>query len=103
MSLRKLARASFLKLIDYGIQHLEDRVSFDYFAVSLPDFLVFDEDLNKRNRIHCHYMMALGYLGSGDLEKAEVNFQAALQLNAYHAGAVLHRKLLTEPQEQNPL
>src|SRR5574337_1134809 len=81
------ARAIFLKLVDYGTQHLEDRVSIDYFAVSLPDFLVFDEDLNKRNRIHCHYMMALGYLGLGDHEKAASNFQAALGLNAYHVGA----------------
>ena len=38
----------------------------DYFAVSLPDFLVFDDDLNGRNRIHCQYMAALGYLGLGE-------------------------------------
>ena len=48
----------------------------DYFAVSLPDFLVFEDDLDRRNRIHCHYMMALGYLGLGERGQAETHFAA---------------------------
>ena len=54
------AREIFLKLVDYGQVHMEDEVKIDYFAISLPDFLVFDENLNERNQIHCHYMVALG-------------------------------------------
>jgi hypothetical protein len=52
--------------VAYGTEHLEDHPTLDYFAVSLPDFLVFDEDLSRRNRVHCHYMTASGYLGLGD-------------------------------------
>ena len=48
----------------------------DYFAVSLPDFLVFDEDLQRRNRIHCHYMMALGLLGLGEAGRSRTAFRA---------------------------
>ena len=90
------ARAIFQKLIGYGQTHIDDQVLMDYFAVSLPDFLVFDEDLSLRNRIHCHYMIALGYTGLGDHAQAEAHYTKVLALDAYHLGATLHRRLLQE-------
>jgi len=63
----------------------------DYFAVSLPTFLVFDEDLNQRNRIHCHYMMGLGHLGLGHGTEAQSQFDQVLALEANHQGALIHR------------
>jgi tetratricopeptide (TPR) repeat protein len=83
----------FQKLIDYGRLHLDDDGQMDYFAVSLPDFLVFDDDLSVRNRIHCHYMMALGYLGQGQDEDARRQFDLISKLDANHLGAEVHRKL----------
>ena len=59
------ARRIFNRLIEYGETHLTDVVQMDYFAVSLPTFLVFDEDLDERNRIHCRHMMELGRRGLG--------------------------------------
>jgi tetratricopeptide (TPR) repeat protein len=87
------AQNVFTKLLDYGQTHLNDIVEIDYFAVSLPDFLVFDEDLKKRNQIHCYYMMALGYLGLQDTEIASKNFEQLLLLNRYHIGANLYASL----------
>ena len=87
------ARQIFQKLIDYGMAHLNDNVVMDYFAVSLPDFLVFDEDLNRRNQIHCHYMLALGYLGLGDQAQAEAHFDQVLAWSADHQGALVHRRM----------
>ena len=84
----------FRKLVDFGRAHLDDRVSVDYFAVSLPDFLVFDADLNAGNRVHCLYMMALGALGLGDLAAAKEHFDAVLGLDANHIGATLHRRMI---------
>ena len=49
--------------MDYGEQHLGDEMRVDYFAVSLPDFLIFDDDLNRKNKAHCYYLMGLSYLG----------------------------------------
>lgn len=57
------ARGLFYKLINYGQQHYYDEVKMDYFAVSLPDLLVWDEDLNIRNQRHCETMIALGRKG----------------------------------------
>jgi tetratricopeptide (TPR) repeat protein len=88
------AQQIFQKLIDYGQAHLNDEVTLDYFAVSLPDFLVFEEDLNHRNRLHCHYLMALGYLGLGDHAEARLQFDQVLTMDACHVGATLHRALL---------
>jgi hypothetical protein len=88
------ARQIFARLVQYGAEHLNDDVVMDYFAVSLPDFLVFDEDLNRRNRIHCHYMQALGYLGLGDQARAREQFAALDALDASHQGAAIHKRLL---------
>ena len=68
LALTALGRAGeaserFERLIDYGRTHLDDEVKIDYFAVSLPDFLIFDPDLDARNRAHCRLMIAFGSLG----------------------------------------
>ncbi len=84
----------FQKLVDYGRAHLDDDVQIDYFAVSLPTFLVFDEDLSERNRVHCHYMIGLGQLGLGATAAARAAFEQVLALDANHQGAILHADLL---------
>ena len=62
----KEGKACFNKLLDYGEQHLFDQVKLPYFAVSLPDFLIFEDNLEKRRQAHCHYLIGLGKLGLGD-------------------------------------
>ena len=68
---RDSARSIFERLVAYGEAHLNDEVTMDYFAVSLPNFLVFEDDLTQRNQFHCLYLIALGRLGLGDFEEAE--------------------------------
>ncbi len=77
----KRAKTRFYRLIDYGEKHLRDHVEIDYFAISLPDFLVFDEDYTVRNRAHCYYLMALGYLGLGEMEKSGNYFGKAADIH----------------------
>src|SRR5258706_9242690 len=89
----KEARRRFNKLIDYGEQHLFDDVTIDYFAVSLPDFLVFEDDLNRRNKVHCFYMMGLGHLGLQEFEKARSLFSRVLELDVNHQGARIHLEM----------
>ena len=87
------ARSRFNKLVDYGEQHLFDKVTIDYFAVSLPDLLIFKDDLNQRNKMHCHYMMGLGHLGLGNIEQAQAQFAQLLQLDPAHQGASIHLEM----------
>ncbi|MCJ8014649.1 DUF5107 domain-containing protein [Paenibacillus sp. KQZ6P-2] len=105
-ALRKLgreqeARSRFNKLVDYGEKHIFDQPKIDYFAVSLPDFLVFEDDLTKRNEIHCHYMMGLGHLGLGQLQEAEKHLKQALTLEPHHQGAAQHLVLCTGKGESH--
>ena len=69
-------------------------MKIDYFAVSLPDLQLFDEDLSIRNRAHCEYLIALGSYGLGDTERAAKCYDAVLNINRAHQGAILHQKLL---------
>lgn len=78
------ARSRFNELVDYGKKHLFDECRLDYFAVSLPDLAIWDDDLNVRNKIHCYYMMGLGYLGLGDKEKAKGFFERLEKEDANH-------------------
>lgn len=91
------AQRRFSKLIAYGEQHLADEVKIDYFAVSLPDFQTFEEDLQRNNTIHCHYMQGLGYLGLQAFEQAREHFAQVLMLDCNHQGARIHLKLVPSP------
>ena len=62
------AKARFNKLVDFGRTHLNDEFKLDYFAVSLPDLQIWDDDLTKRNRQNCQNLIALGELGLLELE-----------------------------------
>ena len=80
------ARTLFNKLINYGKQHIFDHITMDFFAVSLPDLLVWEGNLDEMNLIHCKYMLALGYFGMGDTEKA-LKFLAEVEaLDNNHLG-----------------
>ena len=86
---REEARERFERLLAYGREHLDDQPSIDFFAVSLPDFLVFDDDLPQQNEVHCRYMMALGHLGLGEIEPARSQLERVLHLAPHHQGAAL--------------
>jgi tetratricopeptide (TPR) repeat protein len=88
------ARSLFHKLVNYGKQHLYEHQTMDYFAVSLPDLLIWDGDLDLQNRIHCLYMLALGYVGLGDRQRAERYLAEVEQLDINHQGAQALRSLM---------
>ncbi|MEJ0103274.1 MAG: DUF5107 domain-containing protein [Bacteroidota bacterium] len=95
LALKKLGRrdesgARFTALAEYGKAHLNDVVRMDFFAVSFPDLMIFNDDLTLRNRVHCHFMLGLGLLGLGADEEAAEQFRKVLELEPAHAGAQIH-------------
>ena len=100
LALRKLGREDeahgrFFKLINYGKQHIYDKVVMDYFAVSLPDLLIWEDSLDTKNLIHCKYMLALGYYGMGDKEKALKYLSEVEELDNNHQGIQQFRTLIS--------
>ncbi len=88
------AKAIFERFIQFGQQHLDDNIKIDYFAVSLPDLLVFDQDLSLKNSIHCKYLVALGNLGLGNYAAAEQELKEVLQWEVNHQGAGTHLQMI---------
>ena len=88
------AHGLFNKLINYGKQHIYDKVVMDYFAVSLPDLLIWEDSLDTKNRIHCLYMLALGYYGMGDKDKALKYLSEVETLDNNHQGAQQLRTMM---------
>ncbi len=82
------AKSHFHKLIDYGEKHIFDNPKIEYFAVSLPDFLIYEDDLKKRNSAHCHYLMGLGNLGLENYQKAAEEFERALEFDYAHLNCI---------------
>ncbi|RYG06022.1 MAG: tetratricopeptide repeat protein [Chitinophagaceae bacterium] len=80
----------FNNLVKFGESHLDDQIRIDYFAVSLPELMVFDQDLDRKNMIHCIYVMGLGYLGLGDKARADDCFAKVLSHDVNHIGAIIH-------------
>ena len=88
------ANERFDTLISYAREHMDDVIKIDYFAVSLPDTLIFEENLQKKNQIHCLYLQGLGFLGRGEVEKASEYLELAQTLNVSHQGISRHLMLI---------
>ena len=99
LALYKLGRAGeahgrFYRLINYGKQHVFEKQIMDYFAVSLPDLLIWEDSLDTKNLIHCKYMLALGYYGMGDKENALKYLAEVEALDNNHQGIQQFRSLI---------
>ena len=78
------------RLMQHGKQHLTDsNCRIDYFAVSLPELAIWEDNLDIRNKIHCLFVIALAHLGKREKAEAKDYFQQVLQLDINHQSAQL--------------
>jgi len=99
LALRKLgnekaAVGCFRKLVNFGEAHLKDHIEIDYFAVSLPDLLIWEDDLDKRNHLLCKYLIGLGELGLGNRTKSRKLLQEALDEDLVNISVLKHLELI---------
>ncbi|MEP6682871.1 MAG: DUF5107 domain-containing protein [Parafilimonas sp.] len=93
------AKTIFNKFISFGEKHMNDEIRIDYFAVSLPDMLVFNIELNQRNKQHCNYLIGLGNIGLGNYNKAEEYLESVLQNDINHQGAATYLRMINFIQQ----
>jgi tetratricopeptide (TPR) repeat protein len=92
LSLRALGRGdegrSELRAVeDFANRGIEEKLQIDYFATSLPNFLLFEDDLQARNRVECLFLRGLAKQGLNRPEEAALDFRAALVLDRNHVWA----------------
>jgi len=92
------AAQRFKTLVKFARENLDNKIEIDYFAVSLPEFMVFDDNLNQRNIVNCRYLLALGLLGFGKRAQARAELNKVLRLDPGHLPARLH--LLDSPTKR---
>lgn len=100
-TLQARANGLFYKLISYGEKHIFDTVKMDYFAVSLPDLLIWEGDLQEANTIHCKLMMTLGYWGIGKEAKALHYLDEVESMNPNHLVVPALRTMLRIDNNNN--
>lgn len=66
----------------------------DYFAVSLPDLLIWEDSLQVKNEIHCKLMLSLGHIGLGNREAGLAFLQEVESLDPNHQGIQALRTLI---------
>lgn len=91
---KEAALKSFHQLIIYGEKHLFDQVQYDFFAVSLPEIEVYQDDIKLRNTQYCNYLRALGNLGLNRKEIAYKLLKDILSKQADYQGAVSHMRMI---------
>ena len=61
------AKKSFHQLIIFGERHIFDKVGYDFFAVSMPELEVYQDDIQKRSDDYCRRLSALGHQGLAEI------------------------------------
>jgi len=74
------------ELRDLATRQLEAKVTADYFTTSLPNFLLFEDDLDMRNRVESLFLIGLSHVGLGEMTEAENRFREVLSLDVNHLG-----------------
>lgn len=83
------AMALFTQMGQWAQQQREQKVHADFFAVSLPDLMALNGDLQQAHRQHCLLVQALAQLGAERLQEAQHTLAELLAANPSHDKARL--------------
>src|ERR1022692_4798873 len=86
-------------LHEFAEAQMNAEVKIDYFATSLPNFLLFEDDLRKRNRIECLFLRGLANLGLGRHVEAAADLEQVLSMDRTHLFAHLELRRMASFQE----
>lgn len=100
MSLQLLGRkeesASLLtEMSDFARKQMHEEVKIDYFATSLPNLLLFEDDLQKRNEVDGLFVLALTELGLQNPQRGMELLNQVLSLDCNHIAAQQEVESLT--------
>jgi tetratricopeptide (TPR) repeat protein len=77
----------FEQILSYAHTLAQTAPGIDYFATSLPTMLLFEDDLDTRNRIEAAFLQAQALFGLGNAREAEALLARILKEDGNHTGA----------------
>ncbi len=81
------SKEALRRILDYSEQIEQSPPKIDYFATSLPTMLLFNEDLDARNRIEARFLRAQALTGLGDQGQVLDLLHEVLRDDANHIAA----------------
>ncbi|MBS1803661.1 MAG: DUF5107 domain-containing protein [Acidobacteria bacterium] len=92
LALQRLGRkdeseALFNRIYEYSVKLEATPPKIDYFATSLPAMLLFNEDLERRNRIAALFLRAQALAGLTRIDESEALLNEVVQLDCSNGGA----------------
>ncbi|MDE3150327.1 MAG: tetratricopeptide repeat protein, partial [Acidobacteriota bacterium] len=94
---REAADEVFTRMADFARRQMEAEPKIDYFATSLPNMLLFDDDLARRNRLESLLLGALAKHGMGEREMAEHRLRELLAEDPNHLFAAEMLRWMQSP------
>jgi tetratricopeptide (TPR) repeat protein len=94
------ARSVLTSLAEFADQLARTEPKIDYFATSLPNLLLFDDDLSKKNRLEAALLGALAGHGLGDAKSAMRQLEQVLAEDPNHLFAAEMRRWLKIQRRQ---
>jgi hypothetical protein len=108
MSLEALDRETeastlLIKMRAYAEQQMGKEAKIDYFATSLPNLLLFEDELQRRNQLDNLFVLALAELGLRNPERAKELLNQVLALDCNHIAAQVELHSLTRASDATTL
>jgi tetratricopeptide (TPR) repeat protein len=85
------------KLAEFAEELRNGQPKIDYFATSLPNLLLFDDDFGERNRVESLLLTALACEARGEMEKAQRLLEEVLAADANHQFAAEMLRWIKRP------
>ena len=79
----------------FATEQMQAEVKIDYFATSLPNLLLFEDDLQKRNQVDCLFLLALVELGERNIDRASALLRQVVSLDGNHLAVQEELRALT--------
>lgn len=97
------ANRVFTELLTFGRRQMETEPKVDYFATSLPNMLLFKDDLVLRSRLDAQVLVAMAEHGLGDTQKAISLLESVTQEDANHLAALEMRRWFRDGVKSAPM
>jgi tetratricopeptide (TPR) repeat protein len=90
----EVAKETFVSLLERATKQRDELYIVPFHEPYSADFVLFEDDIQERNRTECTYLVGLASLGLGNLMDAQRAFNEVIAVDPYHTGARVQLQLM---------